>query len=189
MVGDSFLTRRQFAFFFIFICMIAWIAITGNAVIKWIVFRREGMQVIRRQEFLEKLGEQDSAEERKLTLLRSAARSQPENGVVSLRVVGRSLSTYECNLYCDIQSLVLLELYGCKIPDGYTAKMIGANPSLQIVVLDQSECDLKPVEIIASHRNLYGIFAFQSIIPEDQFRLIGDRGVRVYRDHYFLLLQ
>jgi len=188
MAGDLFLKWRQFTFFIIFICFMAGIAVTGNAVIKRIVFSRDGVQVIRRQAFLEKFGEQDITESHLLSLLQSAARSQPENSVVSLRVVGRSLSTYECNLYCDIQSLVMLELYGCKIPDGYTAKMISANPSLQIVVLDQSECDLKPVEIIASHRNLYGIFAFQSIVPEDQFRSIGDRGVRVYRGHYFRLV-
>jgi hypothetical protein len=187
MPGKLILRWRQIALFFIFICIMAGIAITANAVIKQIVFNRDGVQVIRRQAFLEKFGEQDRAESHLLSLLQSAARSQPENGVVSLRVVGRSLSTYECNLYCDIQSLVMLELYGCKVPDGYTAKMISANPSLQIVVLDQSECDLSPVEIIAIHRHLYGIFAFQSIIPEDQLRLLSEQGIRVYRDQYFRL--
>jgi hypothetical protein len=160
------------------------VAVTAMWAARWVALNREGVSAMSREEFLDMLGDGDDRTT-STQRLRLAATAQPPKSVVALRVMGRSLSAYECKLYCSIGTLVFLELYDCEIPTGYAAKVIAANPRLQVVVLESSRCNLEPLDLIANHKNLQLLSTFQSTIPEPQVQTLVERGINVSQEHYF----
>ena len=167
------------------ICTIYGLFVASNGILKRAVLNRNGIEVLSREHIIDQWGPATDRRSNVSNLIRIAVSAQPKNSLVAIRVMEKELTPYECNVICGIQSLVLIELYGCKIPDGYIARMINGNPSLQVIVLDHSECDLQPISLVLKHRQLKRIHAFKAAIPEDDIVSVVNHGVVVSRDHYF----
>ena len=178
-------TFRFVIYLALIICTVYGLFVVCSGVLKRAVLNRNGIEVLSREYIIDQWGPSSHRQGGISNQILIAATAQPKNSLVAIRVMEKELTAYDCNVICGIQSLVLLELYGCTIPDGYTARMINGNPSLQVIVLDFSDCDLQPISLFLKHRELKRIHAFKAIIPEDDILSVVNHGVAVIRNHYF----